>query len=151
MFENRAGVPLYVLIAQPLITHIAKPLILDHSSPGSARQVDPNSDLGFQVGGAPATETVERRLTYHLALPDSTRRATVVGQFGYGDSRPDPAWEKTRELGPGGGLAEDCGFGGFAAHLRFLVWSRRTNADRNEGQKGIDTETGQRQEMPIVT
>ena len=95
-FENRAGVPLYVLIALPLTTRIAEPLILDHSSPGGARQVDPNYDPGFSIMTIPPSGMAERRLTYHLALPDSIKRATVIGRFGYSDFSPDPAWEKTK-------------------------------------------------------
>jgi len=95
-FENRVGVPLYVLIAQPLTIRIAEPLILDHSSSGVARQVDPNYDPGFSIATIPPSGVVERRLTYRLAMPDSIKQAMVIGRFGYSDSSPDPAWEKTK-------------------------------------------------------
>lgn len=94
-FINQADKPLYVLIAQPLVAIIKDPLILDHSSHDEPIPMDPNKLPDFEIVRVDPFGKLERRMTYHFAIPNSIKTIHIVGRFGYSYVVPDPEWERT--------------------------------------------------------
>lgn len=93
-FENEAGVELYVLLDQPLVTHIDDPLVLNHTSSEPPIPVEANQRADFEIVAVPAGGSLERWLRYSIALPETSAEITVVGRFGYSHSPPDAEWVK---------------------------------------------------------
>ena len=90
-FENETDTPLYVLLDQPLMTTIGDPLILNHAAAEPSLPVEPNREADFEIITVSARDAHERRLQYHLALPEALEVVTVIGRFGYSHTPPDPA------------------------------------------------------------
>lgn len=95
-FENETDTPLYVLLDQPLTTTIGDPLILNHAAAEPSLPVEPNREADFEIITVSARDAHERRLQYHLALPEALEVVTVIGRFGYSHTPPDPAWMKNQ-------------------------------------------------------
>lgn len=91
-FENPAEAPLWVLLAQPLATTLAEPLVLDHSARDDPSGALPNLEPRLEVVEVPPRGSAERRLVYHLAFPAGSEPRAIAGRFGYGRSAPDPEW-----------------------------------------------------------
>lgn len=94
--SNRADQPLYLLLAQPLATTIAEPLVLDHAAHTPALPIDSNADLSFSIVTIGPRDVLEHRMEYALTLPESTHALRIVGRFGYSLVAPDPGWEQGR-------------------------------------------------------
>ena len=92
--SNLAGQPLYLLLAQPLMTPITEPLVLDHSAHTPALPIDGNADPTFSIATIAPQTVLEHLMTYALTLPESTQTLRVVGRFGYSLVAPDPAWQQ---------------------------------------------------------
>ncbi len=94
-FINRANKSIYFLIAQPLVTIIEDPLIIDHSSHECPIPIDPNNFPVFEIAEIDSFGKWEHWMTYHLNIPDSIKELNIIGRFGYNYEVPDPEWERT--------------------------------------------------------